>query len=137
MKNILLFDCIPVSLYTDTTAYISTVRTGAPGHWLACIVEKSGLEHSLASALGMSLAQMSEACRSEVLGSRVTEAVLDIAKLLTVCEETWGTRDQAIQWLISPLPALAGASPESLMDTFKGRRWVTQTLHKIERGEFS
>jgi uncharacterized protein (DUF2384 family) len=69
--------------------------------------------------------------------SEVTEAVLDIARVLALSISVWGSQDLAAQRLKSPVPARTDLPPMSLMDSFEGRRWVMCVLKKIEFGQFS
>jgi len=137
MEQNLVFDCIPNDLFSNPEAFISTVRAGAPGQWLAHIIQSTGLKEGVGRALEMTPDQLLLTSQTDFLDRRTTEKMLDVARVLRDCEATWGSQDKSIEWLVSLVPALANNSPLSLMDTFEGRRWVIQTLHKIERGDFS
>ncbi len=66
-----------------------------------------------------------------------SEEVLDAVRLLNQAVDTWESTELAMQWLHSPVAALAGEKPIELFDTFEGRKWVSQVLDKIEQGDFS
>ena len=40
-------------------------------------------------------------------------------------------------WLTSPLPALAGATPASYMDTFEGQKLVAELLSMSQSGAYA
>ncbi len=65
------------------------------------------------------------------------EKVQDAVRLIKQAEDVWESRDMAIRWLKSPVPALDGKKPITLFDTFEGREWVSQVLTNIEHGDFS
>jgi hypothetical protein len=103
--------CVPENLFADPPAFIRAVREGIPGHWLSSIIRSSGLDESIAKALGAPQKQLEVLCDMDVLDTRTSEAVLEIA--------------------------LGGESPVSLLDTHEGRRWIIEVLRKIEGGQFS
>ena len=41
------------------------------------------------------------------------------------------------EWLTSPLPALAGATPASYMDTFEGQKLVAELLAMSQSGAYA
>ncbi|WP_412537079.1 antitoxin Xre/MbcA/ParS toxin-binding domain-containing protein [Marinobacter sp. MIT932201] len=137
MTRKLLFGCIPDELFSNPEAFISAVRSGAPGQWLASMIQSTGLQEGIGNALAMNPDQLVLACQSDALSRRTTESMLDVARVLKAGEATWGSQEKSIEWLVSSVPALADNSPLNLMDTFEGRRWVMQTLRKIEYGDFS
>ncbi len=48
--------------------------------------------------------------------------------------EVFGTRDKAIVWLRTPLPALSHKTPLSVLDTASGAEQVEDVLGRIEQG---
>lgn len=132
-----LLNCIPNAVFTSHSTFISHVRTGIPGHWLAGIIEAMDQEEGIKTALGMTSDQLRDACQLDLLDSQTTEAVLDIARVLSMSISVWESKDLAVQWLKRPVPALTGLTPMSLMDSFEGRRWVMSVLERIECGQFS
>ncbi|MDR3580517.1 MAG: MbcA/ParS/Xre antitoxin family protein [Oryzomonas sp.] len=51
--------------------------------------------------------------------------------------EVFGTREKAIQWFNSPIPALGGKVPAELLKTPEGAELVMNTLGRIEYGLFA
>ena len=136
-KPVLLLNCIPSAVFTNHSTFISHVRAGIPGQWLAGIIEAVGQEEGVKTALGMTSDQLRDACELDVLDSQTTEAVLDIARVLLLSISVWESKDLAVLWLKSPVPALTDLTPMSLMDSFEGRRWVVSVFERIECGQFS
>lgn len=133
----MIFGCIPGILFADRVAFIHAARDGIPGDWLASVIQSSGADEGIAKALGVQLKNLEAMCRMETLDTRTSEAVLDIARVFSLCFAVWESPVLADQWLKSKLPALGDESPVSLLDTHEGRRWIIEVLRKIEGGQFS
>jgi hypothetical protein len=63
----LLFSCIPNAVFANHHIFISHVRAGVPGHWLAGIVETMDQKEGIKNALSMTSDQLKDACQSEKL----------------------------------------------------------------------
>lgn len=133
----MVLGCIPGNLFADHMAFIHAVRAGIPGHWLASVIQSSGADEGIAKALGVPQRQLDALCQIEALDIRTSEAVLEIARVLSSCFAVWESPALAKQWMRSGVPALGDESPVSLLDTHEGRRWVMDVLQKIEGGQFS
>lgn len=133
----MIFGCIPGILFADRVAFIRAVRDGIPGHWLASVIQSSGADEGIAKALGVPPEKLEAMCRMETLDPRTSEAVMEIARVISLCVAVWESPVLADQWLKSKLPALGVQSPVSLLDTHEGRRWIVEVLRKIEGGQFS
>jgi uncharacterized protein (DUF2384 family) len=68
------------------------------------------------------------------LDQRSSEIILDVVRLLMLCEGVWESRELAMRWLNNTVPALGDVEPVTLLDTYEGRRWVSQVLAQIEQG---
>ncbi|EMP56853.1 hypothetical protein MSNKSG1_03565 [Marinobacter santoriniensis NKSG1] len=133
----MVFGCIPGNLFADHMAFIHAVRAGIPGHWLASVIQSSGADEGIAKALGVPPEQLEAMCQIEALDIRTSEAVLEIARVLSSCFAVWECPALAKQWMKSGVPALGDETPVSLLDTHEGRRWAMDVLQKIEGGQFS
>lgn len=133
----MVFDTIPADVFASRKAFIEVARKGIPGRWVRSVVEATGLRETFLSILNVSSGNLSREYRKKALAKETSEEVLDAVRLLRQAEDVWESQEMAIQWLNSPVPALAGEKPLNLFDTFEGRRWVSQVLNKIEHGEFS
>jgi uncharacterized protein (DUF2384 family) len=58
-------------------------------------------------------------------------------RTLDKIQRIWGSDEAAQSWLHSKVPALGGAEPAEMFDSYEGRRWVSQVVKKIEYGDFS
>lgn len=132
-----IFKVIPTETLTNPKAFIAQSRRGIPGSWIKDIVENSGMRDVFLSVLGVSSGNLSRIYRRPALPKQTSEEVLDTARVIYLAIQTWTSTAQAQQWMATPLAALGGTAPIALLDTFEGRRWVAQTLRKIESGEFS
>lgn len=133
----MVFGCIPMNLFADSVAFIHAVRVGIPGHWLASVIQSSGADEAIAKALGVPVAQLEAVCLRDSLDSRSSEAVLELAGVLSACSAVWESPALAEQWMRSEVPALGDETPISLLDTHEGRKWVGEVLSKVETGQFS
>tara|TARA_R110001599_G_scaffold160098_1_gene347752 strand:+ start:157 stop:591 length:435 start_codon:yes stop_codon:yes gene_type:complete len=132
-----VFGCIPSRLFLDSALYIDTVRAGIPGLWLARVALLSGIGKEIGKTLGMSEQRFEAACQMDTLDTRTSEAVLEIARVLSVCFSVWESQALGKAWLGCHVPALGEETPLSLMDTHEGRCWLMEVLRKIEGGDFS
>ena len=96
--------CVPENLFADPPAFIRAVREGIPGHWLSSIIRSSGLDESIAKALGAPQKQLEVLCDMDVLDTRTSEAVLEIARVLYSCAATWESPVLACPSYTSPSP---------------------------------
>lgn len=130
-------DAIPAELFDNPKAFIEAVKSGIPGTWLASAVNASGNVDLFASALQLSAAEVKLLFSKQHLDSHTSEIILDVVRLLRLCGSVWESSEQAMRWLNLPVAALGGVEPARLVDTFEGRRWISQVLSKIEQGQFS
>lgn len=130
-------DAIPAGLLDNPKAFIEAVKSGIPGTWLASAVNASGNVGLFASALQLSAAEVKLLFSKQHLDSHTSEITLDVVRLLRLCGSVWESSEQAMRWLNLPVAALGGVEPARLVDTFEGRRWISQVLSKIEQGQFS
>jgi putative toxin-antitoxin system antitoxin component (TIGR02293 family) len=73
-----------------------------------------------------------------LLGTRDSEVVVLLMELLEYGQEVFNHEDPKFQrWLKKPNAALAGHTPESLLDTSTGIGEVRRCLEKIDYGNFA
>lgn len=133
----LVYDFLPCHLLTSRQSYIELARKGVPGEWVKKIVDKTGLRELFMAILGVSSGNLSRIYRRKSLSREQSEEVLDTIRLLHQANTVWESEALASQWLASPVVALSGEKPINLLDTFEGRKWVSQVLDHIEQGDFS
>lgn len=128
---------IPADVLSNQAEYISTVRAGIPGDVVKRAIEIIGSREVFVRLLNTTSANLSRYYRKKTLNRVDTEEVLDTIRVFAQALKIWGDADTAKTWLNTSVPALAGDKPVNLFDTFEGRNWVRQVLHKIEYGEFT
>ena len=117
--------------------YIRTVRNGIPGSVVQRFVERFDNREVVARVLSTSPGNLSRQYKVERLSKARSEELLDTMRLYEKAASVFDNPELVQKWMQSQIPALSGASPESLMDTFEGRRWIGQALDAIESGEFT
>ena len=122
---------------SNNAAFIRAVRTGVPGNVVKSVIKTFNNRELIARVLNISTANLSRIYRVKHMDRTVSEEVLDMIRLYGQAIDVFGSKEIAIEWIKSPVPALSGDIPESLLDTFTGRKWVSDVLRKIEYGEFS
>ena len=69
---------------------------------------------------------------------RTTEAqTVDLDGIVSVTAraiEVFGTREKAIRWLRTPIPALSDRTPLSMLNTADGIEHIEDVLGRIEHG---
>jgi putative toxin-antitoxin system antitoxin component (TIGR02293 family) len=136
-SRVTIFGGIPAQVFANRKVFIETSRKGIPGAWVKQVVEATGFRDTFLSILNVTSGNLSREYRKKALPREASEEVLDTVRLLKQAMDVWESRDLAIEWLNSSVPALDGERPINLLDTFEGRKWVGQVLNKIEHGEFS
>jgi len=132
----------------DTQARIALIRQGVPASIVAELSNRMGMsKESLLISLGLSRATISRKEKEKTLLSKdESERVLGVGDLIgmvqTMVEQSGdATHFNAARWLsdwlTKPLPALAGATPASYMDTFEGQKLVAQMLSMIQSGAYA
>lgn len=132
-----VFGVVPARTLQSKMAFIKQSRDGIPGAWVKDLVSQTGLRSVFVSILGVRSENLSRVYRRKALGKDASEEVLDTVRVLEQAVAVWESKDAALEWMSTPIPALDGQRPKDIFDTFEGRRWVAQTLNKIEHGEFS
>jgi len=120
----------------DPAVYIHAVRTGLPGELVKRAVKILDNRALFVRILGTTSSNLSRFYRLKKMTPAASEEMLDTIRLFKQAVELFGDIESAKEWLNTPVPALKGEKPVSLLDTYEGRRWVSQVLRKIEYGEF-
>lgn len=127
---------------------ISLIRHGIEASTIGDLSIRMGMsKESLLSSLGLSRATISRKEKdATVLSKNESERVLGVAKLIemvqAMVEESgdptgFDAARWLSEWLSTPLPALAGATPASYMDTFEGQRLVADLLSMSQSGAYA
>ncbi|WP_110650221.1 MbcA/ParS/Xre antitoxin family protein [Salinicola peritrichatus] len=125
----------------EPAAVIRTARRGVPGHLVRDAITILG-DHPDFRLLFVNLLEttsgnLHRAYQRPALSRTQSEEVLDLLGLINYAQRVFGDREMALEWLRTPVTALAGETPVALCDTFHGRQLVRGALRAIECGEFS
>lgn len=132
----------------DPQERIALVRQGIPATMIGDLSARMGMSKAyLLSSLGLSQASISRKERATALLSRdETERVLGVENLIGIVQTMVEQSGDPVgfdaprwlsDWLSQPLPALAGATPASYLDTFEGQKLVADLLAMSQSGAYA
>ena len=138
-----------MALYgVDTDARIALIRRGIPASTISRLSARMGMSKEfLLSSLGLSRATISRKEKdASLLSKDESERVLGVETLIGMVQAIvkqsgdpagFDAARWVSDWLSKPLPALAGATPASYMDTFEGQKLVVQLLSMTQSGAYA
>jgi len=132
----------------DPQARIAVIRQGIPASTISKLSSRLGMsKETLLSSLGLSRATISRKEKdATVLSKDESERVLGVETLIGMVQAMVEQSGDAAgfdaarwvsDWLTTPLPALAGATPASYMDTFEGQKLVAELLSMSQSGAYA
>lgn len=132
----------------DPHARIALIRQGLPASTITHLSSRMGISKELLlSSLGLPRATISRKEKDAALLSKdESERVLGVETLIGMVQamvEASGDPsgfDAArwlSGWLTTPVPALAGETPASYLDTFEGQRLVADLLATMQSGAYA
>lgn len=132
----------------DPHTRIAVIRQGIPAATIANLSARMGMsKEALLASLGLSRATIGRKEKEAALLSKdESERVLGIETLIglvqTMVEQSgdptgFDAARWVSQWLARPLPALAGETPASYMDTFAGQNMVADLLATSQSGAYA
>lgn len=132
----------------DPKARIALIRQGMPAAVVGQLSSRMGISKELLLAsLGLSRATISRKEKDAALLSKdESERVLGVEMLIdlvqTMVEESgdpagFDAARWLSGWLTSPVPALAGETPASYLDTFEGQKLVANLLATMQSGAYA
>lgn len=124
-------------VFDDPKAFIDEVKAGISGTVVREAVKWIGSRSLFVDILHTSAANLSRVYKRKHLSREDSEKVLDTLRVYERALRVWESEVAAREWLHTPVTALDGEKPIDLLGTFEGRKWVRQTLRKIETGDFS
>lgn len=125
-------------VFMNPACFIAAVRVGISGRVFRRALDHLGdCELIFAQALHTNTADLESYCTDKPLDRQRSENLLDTIRVLDQVRRTWESDELAQHWLNSKVPALDGAKPAEMFDTYEGRQWVAQVAKKIELGDFS
>ena len=135
------------SYQMDFTDKIRVIRSGLPAQRVCELSSVMGMPiKALIDSLGLShTAIKRKVQREHALSPGESERVMGIQALIgqvqaMIAPESTAEFDAAIwlaNWLVNPLPALAGATPASFMDTVEGQKYVSNLLEMSQSGSYA
>ncbi|MEA1890993.1 MAG: antitoxin Xre/MbcA/ParS toxin-binding domain-containing protein [Pseudomonadota bacterium] len=117
--------------------YIRSIREGISGKVVQRTVKIFDNRDIVVRILDTTSSNLHRYYRVKKMNRTDSEEMLDTIRLYRQASRVFGGVEKAKEWVKTPLQSLAGDKPEDLFDTFEGRNWVSQTLRKIEFGEFT
>jgi uncharacterized protein (DUF2384 family) len=142
-------DIASTQLYrSDPQQRIEVIRRGIPAASVGELSARMGVskEH-LINSLRLSRATINRKEREgTLLSSDESERVLGVETLIGMVQsmveqsgdpEGFDAPRWVATWLAQPLPALAGATPASYMDTFEGQKLVAEILSMSQSGAYA
>jgi putative toxin-antitoxin system antitoxin component (TIGR02293 family) len=139
----------PIPLYqSDPQARIAVIRHGIPAAVISSLSARMGMsKETLLSSLGLSRATISRKEKDAALLSKdESERVLGVETLIGMVQAMveqsgdptgFNAARWVAEWLTKPLPALAGETPASYMDTFEGQKLVAELLAMSQSGAYA
>ena len=132
----------------DTDARIALIRRGIPASTISRLSARMGMSKEfLLSSLGLSRATISRKEKdASLLSKDESERVLGVETLIGMVQAMveqsgdptgFDAARCVSDWLSKPLPALAGATPASYMDTFEGQKLVAELLSMTQSGAYA
>lgn len=121
----------------STNDRILTIRQGISGEMVKEVVsDKPVIRKMFIQGLQIDQSNASRLYRRKHLDEHQSEVISDALKIYNRACQVFESEQLANDWLQADVPALRGR-PIDLMDTAEGRRWVMDTLERIETGDFS
>jgi putative toxin-antitoxin system antitoxin component (TIGR02293 family) len=132
----------------DPMERVELARAGVPAAALGVIARDMGIARDkLYTTIGVPRATMERKVRDQRrLSPDESERVLGVARLVALVEQMVGAAGAApafdaarwvAAWLDTPLPALGGERPASLMDTAAGREIVAGLVAQLQSGAYA
>lgn len=134
--------------HVDPQARIELIRQGVPASSISALSARMGIsKETLLASLGLSRATISRKEKNDTpLSKDESERVIGvemlIGKVQAMVEQSgdpagFDAARWVAGWLVAPMPALAGATPASYMDTFEGQKLLHDLLAMSQSGVYA
>ncbi|TWH64177.1 putative toxin-antitoxin system antitoxin component (TIGR02293 family) [Azomonas agilis] len=117
--------------------YLKALRSGVTGTALKAAVATINDRELFSRVTGKDATNFSKLFRLKVLPGFIADSMLDTVRVYMLAADIFGSLELARDWMNTPIPALGGEIPASLLDSNAGREMVRVALRKIQFGEFS
>lgn len=116
---------------------IDLVRHGLPSEGVTSLSDSLGISPGeLSKYLHVSLKTL-QRYKGKVLDINMSDRLLTVALVYSKCVEVFGSKENSISWLKSPVYALGNTRPLDYLDTNAGAEMVMNLLGRIEYGVYS
>jgi putative toxin-antitoxin system antitoxin component (TIGR02293 family) len=116
---------------------IDVVRHGLPSEGIAALSSKLAISSvELSKHLHVSPKTLQRQ-KGKILDINISDRLLTIAIVYVKCLDIFGTEENSVAWLKSPIPALGNVKPLAYLDTNAGAEMIMTLLGRIEYGVYS
>ncbi|MFA7061912.1 MAG: antitoxin Xre/MbcA/ParS toxin-binding domain-containing protein [Pedobacter sp.] len=116
---------------------IDIVRHGLPSEGVTALSYKLGITPGeLSRYLHVSLKTL-QRYKGKVLDINMSDRLLTVALVYSKCVDVFGSEENSVSWLKSPVYALGNARPLDYLDTNAGAEMIMTLLGRIEYGVYS
>lgn len=116
---------------------IDIVRHGLPSEGVTALSCKLGITPGeLSRFLHVSLKTL-QRYKGKVLDINMSDRLLTVALVYSKCVDVFGSEENSVSWLKSPVLALDNARPLDYLDTNAGAEMIMTLLGRIEYGVYS
>lgn len=116
---------------------IDVVRHGLPSEGITALSIKLAISSTeLSKHLHVSPKTLQRQ-KGKILDINISDRLLTIALVYVKCLDIFGTDENSVAWLKSPIPALGNIKPLDYLDTNAGAEMVMSLLGRIEYGVYS
>lgn len=125
---------------------IDLIRHGVSFHTFSLVASDLGLSpRKLCKLLGVRWDRVARGARTgQALDRHASESVVDVMALISLVTSLLTDREHPTEtalawmsdWLVRPQPALAGGTPDSLIDTREGRNLLKNLILQSFAGAF-
>lgn len=122
----------------DSSLLINKSRNGISMHKISQIIDRYQLTlKDTANILNVSERTLQRYHNNDILTKDITERALRLQRLYERGAEVFGTLDNFISWMKSPILIFKNEKPISFLDTIFGFELLEQEIGRIEHGIFA
>ncbi|KRW83685.1 MbcA/ParS/Xre antitoxin family protein [Marinobacter sp. P4B1] len=124
-----------VSLIKTRRLITSSLASGSGLRFIATVIPRD----LIADSLDVSITNLAKLYQRKALSRTQTEELEDLTNLWKEVEQDLfsGDKEMMKRWLDTPVPALDGETPKSLMGTITGRKVLERHVQKLKYGDYS
>jgi len=116
---------------------VDIVRHGLPSEGVTALSSKLDITPGdLSRYLHVSLKTL-QRYKGRILDINMSDRLLTVALVYSKCVDVFGSEENSVTWLKSPISALGNARPLDYLDTNAGAEMIMTLLSRIEYGVYS